>query len=88
MLRTRLSSKGQVVLPKEICRARHWAPGTEFTIEAAEDGVMLRPAAPFKPSRIEDVAGFLRHRGRAKSFAEMDKAIDTELKARRARGRY
>lgn len=30
---TRLSSKGQVILPKSIRDARHWAPGAEFEIE-------------------------------------------------------
>ena len=35
---TRLSSKGQIVLPKGIRNARGWAPGTEFIVEEALAG--------------------------------------------------
>ena len=33
---TRLSTKGQIVLPKGIRAARAWEPGTEFTVEETE----------------------------------------------------
>ena len=32
---TRLSTKGQIVLPKTIRASRAWGPGTEFTVEEA-----------------------------------------------------
>jgi AbrB family looped-hinge helix DNA binding protein len=88
MARTTLSSKGQVVLPKEIRDAHHWGTGTTFAVESVGDSVLLRPVSPFKPSTLEAVTGMLRYRGRAKSVRQMDKAIDAELKARRDRGRY
>ena len=88
MTRTTLSSKGQVILPKEIRDAHHWRPGTQFVVETQGDEVLLRPVLPFKPSRLEDVVGCLRWRGKPKTLAQMDRAITAELKARRDRGRY
>jgi AbrB family looped-hinge helix DNA binding protein len=44
---TRLSTKGQIVLPKEIRVSRAWSPGTEFTIEETGDGILLRPLPVF-----------------------------------------
>jgi AbrB family looped-hinge helix DNA binding protein len=87
-MRAKLSSKGQVVLPKNIRDAHHWRAGTEFDVETVGDGVMLRPVAPFPATSVEQVAGMLRYRGRAKTIRQMDKAIEAEVKARHARGRY
>ena len=58
---TRLSSKGQVILPKSVRDAHQWRPGTEFIVENTADGVLLRPAKPFPPTRFEDVVGCLRY---------------------------
>ncbi|MGH7782175.1 MAG: AbrB/MazE/SpoVT family DNA-binding domain-containing protein [Candidatus Binataceae bacterium] len=88
MASTRLSSKGQVILPKSVRDAHRWGPGTEFIVESMGDGVILRPAKPFPPSRIEDVAGCLHYARKPKSQRQMDAAIDAEVKARRGRGRY
>lgn len=85
---TRLSSKGQVILPKSVREAHHWQPGMEFIIEDTSDGVILRPAKPFKATRLEDVAGCLKYAGPAKTLEEMEAAIETEVKERHARGRY
>jgi AbrB family looped-hinge helix DNA binding protein len=88
MERTRLSTKGQVILPKGIRDARAWGPGTEFTIEETRDGVLLRPAAGFEATDLDQVAGCLRFRGRPKSTAQMRAAIAKEVKRRHGRGRY
>ena len=88
MERTKLSSKGQVILPKAIRDARRWRPGTEFIVEDAGDGVLLRPAKPFKTGTLDEVVEGLRYEGKAKTLKEMDAAITAEVKARRARGRY
>jgi len=60
----------------------------EFMVENTLDGVLLRPAKAFPPSRIEDVAGCLRYAGKPKTFGQMDAAIKAEVKARHRRGRY
>ena len=57
---TRLSSKGQVVLPSSIRNAHHWEPGTEFQVQETPEGILLRPLARQAASRVEDVAGCLR----------------------------
>lgn len=85
---TRLSTKGQVILPKAIRNARSWPPGTEFAVEETRDGVLLRPIGQFPPTRLEDVVGCLRWTGKPKTIAQMDRAIPREVKKRRARGRY
>ena len=88
MEKTRLSSKGQLVLPKALRDARNWGEGTEFVVEAVTDGVLLRPAQPFPATRLEDVIGSAGYRGRPVSLAAMDKAIAQGVKVRRGRGRY
>jgi AbrB family looped-hinge helix DNA binding protein len=85
---TRLSSKGQIILPKAVRDAHHWAPGTDFSIEDTGDGVLLRPLKTAQPTRLDDVVGCLRVKGRARTIEEMDAAISREARARRDRGRY
>ena len=88
MQTTRLSSKGQVILPKSVRDAQRWGPGTEFSVEAVGDAVLLRPLRSVAHSRLEDVAGCLRVAGPRRTIAEMDAAIVAELRRRRDRGRY
>jgi AbrB family looped-hinge helix DNA binding protein len=86
---TRLSSKGQIILPKAVRDSRRWSPGTEFVVEERRDGVLLRPLKRVPPSRLDQVAGCLAEPGqRARTLDEMDRAVDDEIKARRDRGRY
>lgn len=56
---TKLSTKGQVVLPKELRSARAWVTGTDFTVESTPDGVLLRPVARFPRTRLSEVGAFL-----------------------------
>ena len=57
-------------------------------VEDTPDGVLLKAAPVFAPTRPEDVAGMLAYRGPPKTLEEMDAAITVEVKRRRARGRY
>jgi len=77
---TRLSSKGQIVLPRPVRDAHRWAPGTVFTVEDMADGVLLRPAKPFPPTQIDDVFGCANYHGPAKTLEEMDAAVMAEAK--------
>ena len=81
---TVVSTKGQVILPKAIRDHHQWRAGTRLTVEETADGVLLRAAPLFAPTRIEDVAGMLAYDGPPKSLADMDAAITAEAK-RRAR---
>ena len=85
---TRLSSKGQIILPKSIRDARAWPPGTEFTVEPTREGILLRPVATFPRTQMSDVAGCLRYEGKPKTLVEMRAAIGREVMRRHDRGRY
>jgi AbrB family looped-hinge helix DNA binding protein len=85
---TTVSTKGQVILPKVIRERRKWAPGTRLVVEDTPDGVLLKAAPVFTPTRPEDVAGMLAYRGEPKTLEEMDAAITAEVARRRARDRY
>ena len=88
ILTTTVSTKGQVILPKAIRQRRNWAPGTRLVVEETPDGVLLKAAPVFAPTRPEEVAGMLAYRGRPKTLEEMDAAITAEVKRSHARGRY
>jgi AbrB family looped-hinge helix DNA binding protein len=85
---TRLSSKGQIILPKVVRDMHHWAPGTDFLVEDTVDGVILRPIKTGQSTRLDDLVGSLPVTGAPRSIEEMDSAIDAELRDRRDRGRY
>jgi AbrB family looped-hinge helix DNA binding protein len=85
---TRLSTKGQIVLPKTIRTSRAWGPGTEFTVEETRDGLLLRPASDFPETDLDQVVGCLRSKRKAKTPAQMRAAIEREVSRRHDRGRY
>ena len=85
---TRLSTKGQIVLPKGIRISRAWGPGTQFTVEERDGGILLRPAADFAATSLEEVAGCMRPKRKAKTLRQMRLAIGREVARRRGRGRY
>jgi AbrB family looped-hinge helix DNA binding protein len=84
---TRLSTKGQIILPKKIRTARAWGPGTKFTVEETGDGILLRPTALFPDADLDDVAGCLRSRRKSKTLVQMRDAIGREVIRRHDRGR-
>lgn len=81
-MKTKVSSRGQVVIPKAYRQKLGWDAGTE--LEVCEEGgqVLLMP----EPSRkkklsIKDVAGILhRPRQKAITLEEMDLAIEAAVK--------
>jgi AbrB family looped-hinge helix DNA binding protein len=85
---TTLSTKGQVILPKSIRERRRWGPGTRLLVEDTPEGVLLKPAPLFPPTRPEDVYGMLKYSGPPKTIEEMDASITAEVKRRHARGRH
>jgi hypothetical protein len=42
----------------------------------------------FPPTKIDDVAGILKYKGKPKTIREMDESIAMEVKRRHALGRY
>ena len=72
---TRLSSKGQVVIPKAIRAARGWESGAELAVEDTAEGVLLRPVRLFPSTSVADVLGCAGYRGPRKTLADMEAAI-------------
>ena len=83
MEKTKLSSKGQVVLPRAIRAAKSWRPGQLLAVVSTDDGVLLTPLNRFESASLDDVVGCLRYKGKAKSIEEMDAAVAREARRRR-----
>ena len=77
MLVTTLSSKGQIVIPKELRDARKWHVGMSLTVEEVPQGLLIRPAKKplFAPTKLENVIGCLKYDGPALSLAEIDRKM-------------
>lgn len=60
----RLSSKGQIVIPKEVRDSLHWEVGVELTLVTTEHGVMLQTKSK-QQSKLpaKSLRGFLQHTG-------------------------
>jgi AbrB family looped-hinge helix DNA binding protein len=87
-MRTKLSTKGQVILPKAIREKRHLKAGMEFDVEDRPEGILLKCADPKKKYTIDDLVGIAKYSGRRRSVEEMNAAIEAETRRRFARGRY
>lgn len=72
---TRLSSKGQIIIPKWLRDAYRWKAGLEFVVIDTGEGVLLKPSRPFEPSMLEDVAGSLPYVGEALTVEEMEDGL-------------
>jgi AbrB family looped-hinge helix DNA binding protein len=77
----KLSSKGQVIIPKPIRDTYHWETGQELQLIDTGNGILLQPKAPFVESALDEVAGCLRSTGKPISIADMDKAVAEGLMA-------
>jgi len=78
MQTTKLSSKGQVVIPKSLLTAHRWKPGTEFIVEERGEGILLRPKQKNAKLQWEDLIGCVNYQGPRKTIREMDEAVAAE----------
>ncbi len=85
MKTTKLSSKGQIILPVSIRLANQWQAGVEFAVENTADGVLLRPIKSVASTTLDEVIGCAGYTGKAHSVKDMDAAITAEIKSRHAR---
>jgi AbrB family looped-hinge helix DNA binding protein len=72
---TRLSTKGQLIIPQEIRRRHGWHSGTELAIEEREDCLVLRPLESVPETTLDEVAGCAGYEGPALSLEEMEVGI-------------
>jgi AbrB family looped-hinge helix DNA binding protein len=72
---TRLSSEGQVIIPKALRAAHHWEAGQELVAIDVGDGILLKPRRPFPETTLSQVAGCLKYNGQPKSLDELEDAM-------------
>jgi AbrB family looped-hinge helix DNA binding protein len=84
--RARISSKGQLVLPKAVRDAYGLTAGSEVEVETVGDTIVLRPRVR-KPRTgrvytLDEVAGMLKYDGPPVSIRDMDRAVEEEFRRR------
>ena len=79
---TKVSAKGQVVIPKSVREELGWPPGTKLEILQVGNAVTLRPAP--KERRRLTMEEFISRRpvyqGPPKSLEEIDEAVEAAMK--------
>lgn len=73
--RTRLSSKGQIIIPKSFRLSKGLKAGDEFLVQEFGGAILLSPLKPFETTKIESVFGCLPYHGPALSLEEMEAGI-------------
>ncbi|MFL6260684.1 MAG: AbrB/MazE/SpoVT family DNA-binding domain-containing protein [Thermoanaerobaculia bacterium] len=80
---TRLSTKGQLIIPQEIRKRHGWTAGTELLVEDHGDSVILRRAEDLPTTTLDDLVGCVGYKGPALSLEEMDAGIARGARERR-----
>lgn len=79
---TRISSKGQVVIPKDVRDRLRWAPGTPLEVVETPGGVTIRAKRPSKTLTVEEALARIHARtapflkGPPSSDEDWNQAID------------
>lgn len=76
---TRMSSKGQVVIPEEVRNSLGLEPGTQFIVMGEKDVVILKTIAPPLMSEFDNLATRARRQARTAGMkpADIARAVDT-----------
>lgn len=80
---TRLSTTGQLILPKELRDRHQWKPGTEFEVVEKGDAVVLRPVKRLPETTLDEIVGSTGYEGPSRSLKEMEEAIEREARKHR-----
>jgi AbrB family looped-hinge helix DNA binding protein len=75
MITTKLSSKGQVIIPKHLRHSYHWAVGQDLVVIDTGNGILLKAKTPFPETTLDQVAACLKYTGEPKSLDDMEDAI-------------
>jgi AbrB family looped-hinge helix DNA binding protein len=81
-VRAKISSKGQLVLPKAVRDEFGLVAGSEVDIESRGNGIVLTPL-PRKVRKkytLDEVAGFLKYDGPPVTLEEMEHALEEEAR--------
>ena len=71
-----LSSKGQVVIPKEIRDELQWKAGVELTLISSPSGITLKAKPKNTGRNLADLIGMLKHDGPPLSTEELCKPVE------------
>lgn len=77
---TKLSSKGQVIIPKAFRSTHHWEPGLELVVIDTGDGLLLKPKAPFAPSELSEVFGMFKGKVAARTDEQIKDALVQDIR--------
>jgi len=80
MALTKLSTKGQVVLPKDVRETLGISSGAELEVEVRDGVILLRP---IRSTTVDDLLGMLTWTGPPKSIDDMELAIAAGAKKSR-----
>ena len=80
---TRMSSKGQVVIPEEIRKRLHLKPGARFVVVGEQDVVILKALTPPSMEQFDDLISQARRQARRVGM----KRSDVSAAVKRARGK-
>ena len=83
---TRVSDKGQVVVPKALRDLKGWCSGTDLEAVDVAEGVLLRPRPTKKGLSVDEAVARLRklyvHQGPPVALTEMKEAAAEEAAER------
>ena len=71
-----LSSKGQVVIPKNIRDELHWETGTELELISTPSGITLRSISQKGKLNLADLRGILQYDGPPITTEELCKPVE------------
>ena len=80
---TRLSTKGQLILPKELRERHQWKAGTEFEVFEKGNDLVLRPVDRLPETTLDEIVGCIKYDGPPRSLREMEEAIEREARKHR-----
>jgi AbrB family looped-hinge helix DNA binding protein len=83
---TRLSSKGQMVVPKSVRDALQLPVGAELSVEVGDGCFVVRPRHRIRPTTIDEVAGMFKVNRRV-TLKDMERGIEAALRERWERKR-
>jgi AbrB family looped-hinge helix DNA binding protein len=75
MKTTKLSSKGQVIIPKSLRSRYNWHAGQVLNVIDTGEGLLLKPSQLFGKTELDQVAGVLKYSGAPISLEDMEEAI-------------
>jgi len=81
---TRMSSKGQVVIPENVRKRLGLKAGSEFVVVAGDDAVVLKPVTEPDMSQFDELLAEARRQARRAGLRKAD--ITNAIRTARGRG--